>query len=73
MRLGVSTAGAIWMPSVGFGLRLGDVQLDYAFVMHAELAGVHRLEVSAVFGPPNPLLCALAPEACPPDDPLAGD
>jgi len=71
VRLGLSNAGSVLTPSVGFGLRLGDFQLDYAFVMHPELPGVHRLEFSAVLGPPNPLLCALSPASCPPDDPLA--
>ncbi len=69
LRWGLSNAGSLLTPSVGFGIRFGDYRLDYAFVMHPDLVGAHRLSFAAVFGPPNPLLCALRPVACPPDDP----
>jgi len=73
LRLGLKNVGSILSPSLGFGLRVGDFQIDYAFLMHPELAGVHRIEFAAVFGPPNALLCALRPKFCPPDDPLLND
>jgi hypothetical protein len=69
-RLGLRNIGEIITPSVGFGLRVSDFRVDYAFVMHPELAGVHRIEFAALFGPPNVLLCAIRPEVCPPDDPI---
>ena len=71
LRLGLSNAGSVITPSIGFGMRLGDFRLDYAFVMHPDLVGAHRISFVAIFGPPNPLLCALRPSACPPDDPLS--
>jgi len=70
LRLGVRNLGEIIAPGVGFGLRVSDFRIDYAFVMHPELAGVHRIEFAALFGPPNLLLCAIRPEVCPPDDPV---
>lgn len=70
LRLGLSNAGSAITPSIGFGIRFGDFRLDYAFTMHPDLVGAHRISFVAIFGPPNPLLCALRPSACPPDDPL---
>ncbi len=73
LRLGISNTGSAFTPSVGFGLRLADFSVDYAFVMHSTLPGTHRIEFSAIFGPPNALLCALRPDTCPPDDPIEFD
>lgn len=73
LRLGLSNAGSVLTPSVGFGLTVGDLRIDYAFVMHSTLPGTHRIEFSAVFGPPNALLCSLRPGTCPPDDPIPFD
>jgi hypothetical protein len=73
LRLGLSNAGSVLTPSVGFGLRVADFRVDYAFVMHSTLPGTHRIEFSAVFGPPNALLCSLRPDTCPPDDPIEFD
>lgn len=73
VRLGLMNVGSLISPTLGFGLRVGDFQIDYAFMMHSELAGAHRIEFSAVFGPPNVLLCTLRPAICPPDDPLLSD
>lgn len=69
LRVGLRNIGSLISSSAGFGLRLGDFRVDYAFVMHPELAGSHRISFSAAFGPPNILLCALRPEFCPRDDP----
>ena len=69
IRAGLKNIGSMIAPSIGFGLRLGDLRVDYAFVVHSELPGIHRISISGVFGPPNFLLCALRPTFCPPDDP----
>ena len=71
VRGGVRNIGAMLAPSLGFGIRAGDLKLDYAMVAHTDLPWIHRLSISYVFGPPNEILCALAlrPEVCPPDDP----
>ncbi len=69
VRLGLKNLGSLLAPSIGFGLRVNDFRVDYAFAWHPVLPGVHRISFSAVFGPPNVLLCALRPEFCPPDDP----
>ena len=71
VRGGVRNIGAMIAPSLGFGIRAGDLKLDYAVVTHPDLAWVHRVSISAVFGTPNEILCALAlrPDICPPDDP----
>jgi hypothetical protein len=69
VRLGLMNLKNLIAPSVGFGLRVADFGVDYALILHPELPANHRLSFSAVFGPPNALLCLLRPEACPPDDP----
>jgi hypothetical protein len=69
IRGGLKNIGSILTPSIGFGLRLGDLRIDYALVIHPDLPDVHRFSISGVFGPPNFLLCALRPSVCPRDDP----
>ena len=70
IRLGLRNLGPLISPTLGFGLQVGDFRVDYAFMMHPELPGNHRISFSALFGPPNILLCTLRPESCPPDDPV---
>ena len=70
IRLGLRSLGPLISPTLGFGLQVGDFRVDYAFMMHPDLPGNHRISFSAVFGPPNILLCVLRPESCPPDDPV---
>lgn len=71
LRGGIRNIGTLLAPSLGFGIRAGDLKLDYAMVAHTDLPWIHRVSISYVFGPPNEILCALAlrPEVCPPDDP----
>jgi len=71
VRGGIRNEGVMWKPSLGFGVRAGDLKLDYALVAHTDLPWVHRVSISYVFGTPNPVLCALElrPDVCPPDDP----
>lgn len=70
LRLGLRNLKNLLSPTLGFGLQVGDFRVDYAFMMHPQLPGNHRVSFSAIFGPPNILLCTLRPEFCPPDDPL---
>lgn len=71
VRGGIRNIGAMIAPSLGFGVRAGDLKFDYAMVAHTDLPWIHRVSISAVFGTPNEILCALAlrPDICPPDDP----
>jgi hypothetical protein len=69
LRAGLKNLGNLMSPSIGFGFRLADIQVDYALILHSELPANHRFSISGIFGPPNFLLCALRPVYCPPDDP----
>ncbi len=69
LRGGLKNIGSLLSPSLGLGLRLGDLRVDYALIIHPDLPDIHRFSVSGVFGPPNIILCALRPSVCPPDDP----
>lgn len=64
LRGGILVSPSLTQASVGFGVRLRGVQIDYALLTHPELPLTHRVEGSFRFGFQS-FLCPLLGRSCP--------